>query len=348
MFCFKTPKESTDEDIDISKLEEIGRGSQGLVYKLDESSVLKVFKPETDGSDKLAQKGELLGGSSLYRTKPKKVICIDPDKNNCKQLGLILERIEGCDLDKFIKKQGLGIDQIALIVCQLAFQLNVLHSANVIHRDIKLNNIIASSSEGFIAVCLIDHSLAFKLKGKKNNDYISPLSERYGTKGFKAPEVVKSGGVGKKSDIYSLGVVFSHLFFGIKSQDLSKDGLINADLVSDPVFTEGMDKFKDIIKKFVCLMLSKDHSKRPDTEEVLMFCRFLFNSISLQKPDTTYYGLENKQKQSLEKLINGINLASHDFLPQKASAKESEIPSSQIKAISTASSLREMQPCNIL
>jgi serine/threonine protein kinase len=72
------------------------------------------------------------------------------------------------------------------------------HEKNVIHRDVKLENILTSqTSDGEPVAILTDYGLAKKSTGEK-------FSERCGSIGYVAPEVYQ-GSYTLNADIYSLG-----------------------------------------------------------------------------------------------------------------------------------------------
>ena len=77
-----------------------------------------------------------------------------------------------------------------------------LHRLNIIHKDIKTNNIIASiENNGAIKKCYIaDFGVSLLLKN--HNDLVLGIN---GTLFYRAPEVLKGTGHGIKSDIWSYG-----------------------------------------------------------------------------------------------------------------------------------------------
>lgn len=59
-----------------------------------------------------------------------------------KQIYLIMEYVEGGDLMKFTKEKAIPEQQAKNIFSQLLLSLQILQSHNILHRDIKLDNIL--------------------------------------------------------------------------------------------------------------------------------------------------------------------------------------------------------------
>lgn len=92
---------------------------------------------------------------------------------------------------------------------QLMSALAYLHAKNIVHRDIKLDNLVALNTEennGFYSIKIIDFGTATK---------ITPLSKGKiaGTRSYMAPEVFQ-GKLTVKSDVWSSGIFLYLLFMG--------------------------------------------------------------------------------------------------------------------------------------
>jgi calcium-dependent protein kinase len=99
---------------------------------------------------------------------------------------------------------------IASIMKQLLSALSYMHSLNIIHRDIKLDNIVfLSKSEDCISIKIIDFGTAVQTPHKIVQNY--PIA---GTLSYLAPEVLKET-LTEKSDIWSSGVLMYILLTGV-------------------------------------------------------------------------------------------------------------------------------------
>ena len=75
---------------------------------------------------------------------------------------------------------------IKRIIRQLSQGLQGMHAQNIVHRDIKPNNIMLSDNTDNADVCIGDFGSAFKLQSKNET-----CNFQIGTKGFIAPEMIK-------------------------------------------------------------------------------------------------------------------------------------------------------------
>jgi serine/threonine protein kinase len=121
-----------------------------------------------------------------------------------------MEFCQGGSLIDIMKKNKHFSEQsVAHIMKQLLSALAYLHSMNIVHRDIKLDNIVALSedSDGFISIKIIDFGTATKVSAFRTKGKIC------GTRSYMAPEVFQ-GKVNVKSDVWSSGVFLYLLFMG--------------------------------------------------------------------------------------------------------------------------------------
>jgi serine/threonine protein kinase len=93
------------------------------------------------------------------------------------------------DLKKFNKKE------ILEILSQLCDGISYLHTKNIIHRDIKSQNIFFTKDN---ILRIGDFGLAKKIKKNKRNSYMTIA----GTDSYMAPEVVRGESYGKPVEIF--------------------------------------------------------------------------------------------------------------------------------------------------
>lgn len=91
------------------------------------------------------------------------------------------------------------------IVCQIAKGIACLHSLGIIHRDIKLENILIERSNGAILIKLIDFGLS-KIMGLDES-----TNEPFGTMNYMAPEIFLRNNYNHKEDIWSFGIVVFYI-----------------------------------------------------------------------------------------------------------------------------------------
>ncbi len=113
---------------------------------------------------------------------------------NCIQM----EYVVGIRLDDYLKTQP-SLKEQRRIVVQLSEGLKAIHAEQVIHRDLKFENILVT--ENGHNVKIIDFGLS-------DADSYAILKEPAGTEGFMSPEQIEgTKALDNRTDIYSLGVI---------------------------------------------------------------------------------------------------------------------------------------------
>jgi serine/threonine protein kinase len=123
---------------------------------------------------------------------------------------LVLEYVQGKNLDVYAKKMGIFIDEKEVLSwsVQVCDTLDYLHNLPepMVYRDIKPENLMV---DVFGRVKLIDFGIARNFKENKSKDTMA-----IGTPGFAAPEQYGKKQTDHRSDIYSLGATIHYLLSG--------------------------------------------------------------------------------------------------------------------------------------
>lgn len=125
-----------------------------------------------------------------------------------RHFNMVLEYSGGGDLLQFVKTRGkLTESESAQILSQLVSGLQACHSKNIIHRDVKLDNVLIG--ESYAAVKLCDFGVSRVVTpGQK-------ISEQCGTPAYIAPEIIADRGYeGFPVDVWSLGVLLYAMLTG--------------------------------------------------------------------------------------------------------------------------------------
>ncbi|XP_066427347.1 serine/threonine-protein kinase PAK 3-like [Molothrus aeneus] len=180
--------------------EELGRGGFGAVYKaLDTSSgqqvAIKIMSLEEEMSEELAA-NEIL--AMRDNRSPNIVTYLDSYLVDA-ELWLAMEFMDGGTLFDVLSAVYPEEGQIGAVCRECLQGLHFLHSRQVIHRDIKSNNVLVGMDG---SVKLGDFGLCAQLSPER-----SKRSSSVGTPSWMAPEVVRGEAYGPKVDIWSLGIM---------------------------------------------------------------------------------------------------------------------------------------------
>lgn len=191
-------------------LEEIGRGSFGVVYRAWEPALarevaLKVIRPSDEhGPETIAS--ILREGQLLARVHHPNVVTVHGAMQIGDEVGLWMEFVKGRSLSELVKRDGPRAPaEAAVIGISLCQALAAVHQAGVIHRDIKAQNVMRESGGRIV---LMDFGA-----GQVLDDPRRP-HEIVGTPVYMAPEVLAGGKATARSDVYSLGVLLYYLVSG--------------------------------------------------------------------------------------------------------------------------------------
>ncbi len=195
-------------------LEEVGLGGMATVYKakcnlLNRFVAVKVLKNEFSKDAEFVKRFRAEAQSAASLTHPNIVSVYDVGEENGTNY-IVMEYLEGDTLKDFIDKNGkLSNEQTLKFASQIASALEAAHSAKIIHRDIKPQNIVLVNNNTIAKVT--DFGIA-KMSSK---DTITSASSTIGSVHYFSPEHAKGCYTDEKSDIYSLGVVMYEMATGV-------------------------------------------------------------------------------------------------------------------------------------
>ena len=191
-------------------LEKIGSGGmadvfKGKDHKLNRFVAVKVLKEEFVEDRNFVRKFKEEAQAAAGLAHPNIVNVYDVgDEQNIKYI--VMELVEGITLKTYIEKKGkLTVKEATSIAIQVGAGLEVAHNNQIVHRDIKPQNIIISR-EGKVKVT--DFGIAKSVSSNTNT------SDAMGSVHYASPEQARGGYSDAKSDIYSLGIVMYEMVTG--------------------------------------------------------------------------------------------------------------------------------------
>ena len=126
---------------------------------------------------------------------------------------LVMELVEGQNLRQIIKQQGpLPPATVSEITNQVCSALQVAHQQNVVHRDLKPDNIMVNATISGLRVKVLDFGIA-KLRDLSTSN-LTVTGNVMGTPHYMSPEQCLGEEIDSRSDLYSLGVVMYQMLAG--------------------------------------------------------------------------------------------------------------------------------------
>lgn len=299
-------------------LEKINEGKTSDIYRAaDENNlkyILKVIKNDFKNNiqaDKINNEYDIL--KNIESSKVIKTYGLKKTNNN---IILILEDFNAISLKLFLKNNSsLNIYNFLQIAIKIANALYEIHKNNIIHGDIRPDNILINPQT--MEVKITDFGISSNLNNIENNK-INNFSDKDDIK-YISPE--QSGRINKKIDIrtdfYSLGIVFYEMLLKKTPFD-SNDTMeiIHHHIAKKPMSPHEVDnKIPLTISNIIMKLLDKNIDERYKTDHGLIYDLTLcLNSIINKLP--------------LDNIILGNNDLSHNLsISEKLYGKDSALKS---------------------
>jgi len=211
-------------------IRKLGEGGMGVVYlaedqKLGRRVALKIlqsdFFDDKEKLDRFYREARTAAKISHPNVMGIHDIGTAPVREGKQELSyIVMEYIEGQSLKDYLSKPGLTMADLLRISEKIARGLAEAHKLNIVHRDIKADNIIINPAG---EPKILDFGLAKPLVApmKDTGEGTATISQELtqegkivGTVTYMSPEQARGGKVDSRSDIFSFGVVLYKLFSG--------------------------------------------------------------------------------------------------------------------------------------
>ncbi len=193
-------------------LEVIGVGGTAVVYKakchrLNRYVAVKILKEEYAQDEEFRRKFHDEAQAVAMLSHPNIVNVYDVSRSGSIEY-IVMELIDGITLKEYLSRRGqLSPKEVTVFATQIARALEHAHSHNIIHRDIKPQNIMLLR-DGTVKVA------DFGIAHFTNNDNTYCKGEAIGSVHYVSPEQAKGSFVDNRTDLYSLGVVMYEMITG--------------------------------------------------------------------------------------------------------------------------------------
>ena len=193
-------------------IEEVGKGGMAVVYKakcllLNRIVAVKVLRNELEESEDFLRRFNTEAQAAASLSNQNIMSVYDVGKENGAHY-IVMEYIEGVTLKEYIRRTGkLSWQESLKIAVEISNGLSAAHSNNIVHRDIKPQNIMVTDT-GAIKVA------DFGIARAATSSTMTADNDVLGSVYYFSPEQARGGYVDKKTDIYSLGVVLYEMLTG--------------------------------------------------------------------------------------------------------------------------------------
>ena len=193
----------------------VGEGAYGIVYKCrnketDKYVAIKKFK---EIEDKLVQKTMKRELKMLQMLKHDNVVDFQEAFIYKENLFLVFEYVEKNLLEVLERyPEGLNPKLIKSFVFQMCKAVHYLHTKNVIHRDVKPENLLVDEN---MNVKLCDFGFARKISLNEENNNVDAMTDYVATRWYRSPELLLSCGIyGPEVDYWAIGCIMGELADG--------------------------------------------------------------------------------------------------------------------------------------
>ncbi|MFT3699794.1 MAG: serine/threonine-protein kinase [Kofleriaceae bacterium] len=211
------PLVGTVLDKDYFTVQRIGVGGMSVVYlvehqRLNKQMAAKLLNAELAANPEASRRFETEAKSASSLEHENIVRVSDYGLASDGRPYIIMELLRGRTLDEQLLEQTLSLEESVLVIVSVCRGLAAAHADNIIHRDIKPDNIyLTQRANGTFGVKILDFGIAKAplLTGRQTKH-----GQTIGTPHYMAPEACRGEEVDNRADIYSVGVLMYLLFTG--------------------------------------------------------------------------------------------------------------------------------------
>ena len=195
----------------------INAGGMGSLYRalhvmLDKTVAVKVIRNELVTSDEVVARFQREARAASNLEHPNIVSVYDLGQTPDGTLYIAMEFIDGPSLKEVIRRDGPLTPRDTIdILRQVAGALSTAHRKQIVHRDLKSDNLMLETEDGRRVVKLVDFGIA---KTFDDSTQLTAAGYMLGTPNYMSPEQAAGKPVDHRTDLYSLGVILYEMLTG--------------------------------------------------------------------------------------------------------------------------------------
>jgi serine/threonine-protein kinase len=252
-------------------LRHIATGGMGTVYDVEDTTVgrkyvLKTLHPELGDRQDLTRRmiKEARALAQLHHPNIVEVYTAGMTADQLRLPYYVMERLDGQSLRTVLeKRKSLELQHAYEIAVDLCDALDCAHEKQIIHRDVKPDNIfLHRMRNGATVTKLLDFGIMRVLDAKGET-----AGRFLGTLRYAAPEQLRGDNIGPHTDIYAVGLVIYEMLSGRGPFDEEKDlhmiGKAHLTRAAPPLSSFAKVPLPPALEEIVARTLAKDPRARP-------------------------------------------------------------------------------------
>ncbi len=247
----------------------LSEGGMGTVYKathilMDKTVAIKVLHPALAADDKIVARFSREARAASRISHPHALNVTDFGEDEDGVVFLVMEFLNGPTLKEVVRGEGpMSLPRAVEIMRQVCGALEAAHAENVVHRDLKTDNIMLLDIGGGDWVKVLDFGIAKILETDGKDPELTAPNLIIGTPQYMSPEQCSQASeIDSRSDIYSLGIILYEMLAGhVPFSAESPTAVMMKHLQEEP--PDLLEERSDLSKE-VAAVVARALAKRPD------------------------------------------------------------------------------------
>ncbi len=242
-------------------IDKIGEGGMGAVYKAEDTTLHRLVALKTLSGhlteDEEAQERFVREAQSASSLNHPNITTVHEFIEDDDTRLICMEYIEGKTIRNMVESGIVSVGKAIDIITQAAEALEAAHKKGILHRDVKSANIMVNM-EGRVKV------MDFGLAHLEERSQLTRTGTTMGTLSYSSPEQISGRTVDKRSEIFSLGVVFYELLTGKLPFAATNEAEIVFAIINNepPKPSSVRDDVPELVEAVLTRMLEKDPGLR--------------------------------------------------------------------------------------